>query len=100
MKYCVHPFKSEVSVSKSCEASKMKPHWPLKPNALGAPLAGVVPLGWGPDVGLRTLMPVGEPYNIIILPFVVCPLGGGGMRFDNIMSLPFLQAFLWFFLYV
>ena len=38
----------------------LKPCWPLKPNALGAPPPDVLPQAGGSDVALRTLTPVGE----------------------------------------
>ena len=62
----------------------MKPHWPLKPNALGAHLPGARPPGCGePDMGLRTLTPVGEPlqYNYSS----VCGLPSWGL-WDFIIS--------------
>ena len=58
---CV-PFKSGVSNSHGPPGhSKVKPHWPSKPNILGACLPSAEALGWGPDMGLRPLASWGEP---------------------------------------
>ena len=47
-----------------------------------------------PEVGLRTLTPVGNLCNIIILQFVNYPLGGMGLHY--ITSLILLSISLWF----
>ena len=55
------PVKSEVSVSLSpVGLPKFKPRWPSKSNAVQVCLPGAGPRAGEPDVGLRTLTPVGE----------------------------------------
>ena len=43
---------------------KSKPHWPSKPNILGACLLGASPLGGDPSVGLGPLIPWEEPLQL------------------------------------
>ena len=45
----------------SCGAPAHKPSWPSVPNATGILLPMPDPQAWDPDVGLRTLTPMGEP---------------------------------------
>ena len=50
-------FKIEVSLfPQSCRASIIKPHWPSKPNALGARFPVPDPQAGEADMGLRTLI--------------------------------------------
>ena len=64
------PTRSGVCFSQSCGVPVIKSHWPSKPNALEAPPPMPDPQTVEPDVGLRTLTPVGEllQYNC----FPVC----------------------------
>ena len=39
------------------------------------------PQTWGPDVGLRTLTPVGDSHNTITFQSVGCPPGGYGVAY-------------------
>ena len=58
---------------KSCGVPAIKPHWPPKPNAVGAPLPDVRPQTREPDVGLRTLTLVGEPLQYNYFPVCGSP---------------------------
>ena len=60
MNVCVHLSRMGSLFHPSHGAPAHKPHWPLKPNALGLFLLVPVPQGCRPLVGLRTLTPIGE----------------------------------------
>ena len=49
-----------------------KAHWPFMPNVPGLLFPMPDPQTWGPDVGLRTFIPVGEPLQYSYFP--VCKL--------------------------
>ena len=56
----------------------LKSCWPSKPDALGALPPDARLLALEPDVGLRTLIPVGKPLQLIIFEFelrVTHPMG-------------------------
>ena len=54
--------------SQSHRILAINPHWPSKPDALGAPSLAIRPSGWEPDVGLRTLTPVRESLEYNYFP--------------------------------
>ena len=95
------PFKNGVYFPQPSGSPKSKPHWPSKPNVLGAhlPGAGPPPPGWGAWWGLKTPHSLRRTSAIvIILPFVGLPPRGVGL--DYTVSLPLLPVSLWFLLYI
>ena len=78
-------FKSEVEFLQSCGSSKTKLYWSSKPNALWIPLSAE-PLVGEPHLGLRTLIPEGEPLQCNYSAVWGYPPGGVGL--DHSESAP------------
>ena len=72
----LYTFNSEICFPQSCGAPEIKPHWSSKPNALGAPLPSTRSPGWGANMKLRTLTPVGKPLHYNHSPVCGSPTPG------------------------
>ena len=98
MKPCVSPPRVESVSPISTELLHLRAPALLhsKPNALGAPPPNARPLGWEPDVGLKTHS-CGKIYlfsNMIIFQFVGCPPDGYGIWLYHINTLSILSLWL------
>ena len=79
----------------SCGASALKPHWPQNQMLWGLLLLMPDPQVEEPDMGLRTLTPVGEPLQYNYFP--VCKLPTQWV-WDLIKSWKCPSVLLWFLL--
>ena len=78
---------------------KVRPHWPSKPNVLGAHLPSAGPLGWGAQCGAWTPCSLWRTSTIVtILPFM--DRQPQDMGLDYTVSPPLLPILLWFCLYI
>ena len=73
------PFKSGVSFPQPSGSSKRKPHWPSKPNVLGAHLPSAEPLGREVQCGAWTPHSLGRTSAIVIILQFVGHLWGWGL---------------------
>lgn len=67
VRFCVHPLRVDSVFFTALWLSKSKPHWPSKPNTLGACLPSTGPLGWRARHEGQTPRYLGRTSAIVII---------------------------------